>query len=423
MSRVFQRPGRAGYYLSVPIPRSLRSSYRRSELVKKLGNTRREADAKKHSIEVQINREFGAKLNTLSLVEKLTESYNSEKLSELPHEEKENIKSAYPIDLDEEGHPTKKEEAALWLALDGKSTWQQWVNKRKAVEGRAKSTILNWTSKLKALSEWSETDYLSELTKRQAIQYKEYLLANGLEPSSVKNTIGCLNAFWVWGIEHEIIKENIWYGLKKRLPDSDKKPIPSQEVFDAATEKASSITSLRKTKDYQFLIQRYTGCRQGEAAGLRHCDIDLKKKTISFYEWEKKVRYEKERGGKRTEKQVRRFKTGQKDERLLPMNSALYKALKDMPLIEDSDDPIWPRRYKATNDSWGTHWVSEYKNKYNLLSHDLRRYAVTKLEVAGVTPGIIYEVIRHKIPGSSEVTLRYLRPSPEELREAMELLI
>jgi len=224
-------------------------------------------------------------------------------------------------------------------------------------------------------------------------------------------------------MEHEIIKENIWSGLKKRLPDSEKKPIPPKEVFDAATNKATTITSHRKTKDYQFLIQRYTGCRQGEAAGLRYCDIDLKNKTISFYEWEKTVHYEKERGGKRNEKQVRRFKTGQKDERVLPMSSALYEVLKDMPIKEGSDDPIWPRRYKETNDSWGTHWVSEYKNKYNLLSHDLRRYAVTKLEVAGVTPGIIYEVIRHKIPGASEVTLRYLRPTTTELREAMEILI
>ena len=115
MSRIFQRPGRTGYYLSVPIPRNLRSSYRRSELVKKLGNTRREADAKKHSIEAQINREFGAKLNSLSLVEKVEESYNSEQLSELPKEEKENIRSAFPLDLDEEGHPTKKEAAAYGL--------------------------------------------------------------------------------------------------------------------------------------------------------------------------------------------------------------------------------------------------------------------------------------------------------------------
>ena len=132
MSRIFQRPGRTGYYLSIPIPRSLRPTYRRSELVKKLGNTRREADAKKRSIEAQINREFGAKLSTLSLVEKIEESYKSTHISGLPEKEKENIRSAYPIDLDEEGHPINKEEAALWLALDGKLTWHQWINKRKA---------------------------------------------------------------------------------------------------------------------------------------------------------------------------------------------------------------------------------------------------------------------------------------------------
>ena len=105
------------------------------------------------------------------------------------------------------------------------------------------------------------------------------------------------------------------------------------------------------------------------------------------------------------------------------MNSALYETIKDMPLTKGSDDPIWPRRYKATNDSWGAHWVSEYPTKYNLKSHDLRRYAVTKLNTAGVSPYILFEITRHKVTGMSDVVAQYTRPTTEELREAMELLI
>ena len=48
------------------------------------------------------------------------------------------------------------------------------------------------------------------------------------------------------------------------------------------THKEATKTATRRNKDYQFLIQRYTGCREGEAAGLRHCDIDLKEKLIHF---------------------------------------------------------------------------------------------------------------------------------------------
>ena len=101
------------------------------------------------------------------------------------------------------------------------------------------------------------------------------------------------------------------------------------------------------------------------------------------------------------------------------MTEALFEAIKNMPIIEKSDDPIWPLRYKQTNDSWGSHWVSEYRNKYNLASHDLRRYVITKLNLAGVSPYIIYEVTRQKMEGMSDVTIRYTRPTTEELRQIM----
>ena len=164
MSRVFQRKVRTGYYLGDAVPRSLRSEYSKSEVVRKLGNTHKAAIAIRSKVESEIQREFGAALNTLSLVEKIETTYNQESLKSLPEEDKENIRSAYPIDLDEKGNPTDPATAALWLSLDGKSTWQQWVNRRIAVEGVSKSTIINWRSRLKSLAEWAKTDYLAELT-------------------------------------------------------------------------------------------------------------------------------------------------------------------------------------------------------------------------------------------------------------------
>ena len=83
-----------------------------------------------------------------------------------------------------------------------------------------------------------------------------------------------------------------------------------------------------------FLITRYTGCRNGATNGLRHCDIDLENKTISFANWEKAVTYNKLRGGKRRENQVRRLKTS-KDESTIPMSTKLYEAIKDIALNRD----------------------------------------------------------------------------------------
>ena len=79
MSRVFQRPDRGGYYLGVPVPYELRKKLKKSEVVRKLGNTYKEANIKRHQVEAKVQREFGAELNKLSLVEEVTTMYESDK--------------------------------------------------------------------------------------------------------------------------------------------------------------------------------------------------------------------------------------------------------------------------------------------------------------------------------------------------------
>ena len=133
MSRVFQRTGRAGFYLGVSVARKLRSQYNKCEVIRKLGNTRREADANKHRVETLIQREFGGK--EVSLVEKLEADFNSPNsphagkelpLHQLPEEEKDAISSAYDsAQVDPKtGKPLDPQVEAVWLALEGKSTWQ-----------------------------------------------------------------------------------------------------------------------------------------------------------------------------------------------------------------------------------------------------------------------------------------------------------
>ena len=68
------------------------------------------------------------------------------------------------------------------------------------------------------------------------------------------------------------------------------------------------------------------------------------------------------------------------------MSNALYEFIKDMPLIKSSDDPIWPNRYKTSDDSWGHNRCNEFKNKYGLPSHYLRRFGITLLINEGVSP-------------------------------------
>jgi hypothetical protein len=65
------------------------------------------------------------------------------------------------------------------------------------------------------LSTWKGSDYLADLTKTDALIFKDYALRKGHIGSSVKNIIGFLSGFWNWGKDNQIIKENLWEGLKK----------------------------------------------------------------------------------------------------------------------------------------------------------------------------------------------------------------
>ena len=52
----------------------------------------------------------------------------------------------------------------------------------------------------------------------------------------------------------------------------------------------------------------------------------------------------------------------------------------------------------------------------------MRRFGITALINEGISPYRIWDVVRHKIPGMSEVTMIYNRPTIEDLKEAMEII-
>ena len=71
--------------------------------------------------------------------------------------------------------------------------------------------------------------------------------------------------------------------------------------------------------------------------------------------------------------------------------------------------------YEKIDDLWGNHHCNEFKNKYCLLSLNLRRFGIIALINKGVSPRRIWDVVRHKIPGMSEVTMMYNSPTTEDL--------
>ena len=140
LSSIHQRKGRTGYYITVATPKSLRKKLGNS-IRRKVGNTHKEAIANRSKVEVEIQRQIGKELNQLSLIEEVQEIYQENTLSDLPTSDKEQLRNIYQVDFDKEGNPTTPEEAALWEELDGKTTYHQWINKRRIIEGVTKSTV------------------------------------------------------------------------------------------------------------------------------------------------------------------------------------------------------------------------------------------------------------------------------------------
>ena len=400
MSKLVQRKGRSGWYLTVALPRDLRKQGGAGNIYKKAGNTYTEALQNKGTLEQEIRNAFAVQQGKADLVVQTQQTFQSSDLSKLSKAEKtEAVEIALQSGGMEWGSP---EHEVLDAALAGRQTWMEWIERRVLQEGTRRSTVTTWKTALSQLAAWAKTDRLQGLTKAQAVAYKETLLSR-VSPPTTRKTLSNLGGFWNWAKAHGQLQDNVWEGLTRKLQTSKKTAIAEEALVEAGV--ASAIQS----GDWRFLIMKFTGCRKGEASGLRNCDISLNNRTITFSEWEQ-------------DGMVRLLKGSDgKDERTVPISSGLLAALQGMDL-DNSKEPLWPKSFKSKDNSWGALWSSEFKRRYGFTSHDLRRRAVTRLAVAGVSPFIIHSVTKQAVPGLSEVIAQYTRPTTEELRAAMELL-
>ena len=411
MSKLVRRSGRSGYYINVPVPLSLRKELRKGSVYRKAGETYREAKANAPRLELEILESFQRETPAKELaalnrgladlpVKDEGKGWRDDDEADLVVDQATALNIAYQAQ-----GATEKDLHEVSSLIVGNDTYEVWIEKRQRAEDTAMSTVTVWRSNLKRLAEFVGTDYLQSTTQQDALRFKEYLLTK-MQPQSCKKVLSNIKGFWTWAKANKQVTENIWDGLTRRLAKSQKKKLPVDPVIKAADLKA------RTKHDHRYSIMRWTGCRSNEASGLRHCDIDMENRTITFEEYT-------------YEKMVRRLKKREADERVVPISNALYEDLKSLEL-DDSERPLWPTSYKVGNQSWGQSWCSDFKKKYHdnkpgFTSHDLRRWIATKLALNNVSPYIIYEITRWTTPGMSEVVSVYTRPSLEQLREVMEM--
>lgn len=145
----------------------------------------------------------------------------------------------------------------------------------KFIQHKAKKLQPRSLEKYRGLVTW-----LSEFCGDRSMSFKDaegfidWLLEN-LKPVTTKERLSLLKAAWQWGIEEELVTENPWAELSVRAPAEQKpQPFTKEEV-------RSIVDAFRNSRYYQHYTDYVqfklgTGCRTGEASGLRwrHLNAD-----------------------------------------------------------------------------------------------------------------------------------------------------
>ncbi|QPN59591.1 tyrosine-type recombinase/integrase [Synechococcus sp. CBW1002] len=397
MASVFTRPKRTGFYSRIAVPRDLWPSYSTRSIVRKLTATsRRAAEIEARSIQVDFDRSFqeersqsplDAPGNDLKHLLRVIQADPAEEHSQDDLDTADEL-VIQQLNIHTDGS-LSPEEDRLWAQhqawKEGHQPYTIWIERRAETEGTRLTTQRNWHTYLGRLAKWAGTDYLSGLTRRDAIEFKEWLLKQTNEktgkpnsPGYHKNHFKVYGAFWRWADDHQQVSDpTIWANLGRSIKEHHHDRILPD--FAEADELAA--------EDLLYNIQRFTGCRGSEAAGLRGCDLDLEGRTIHFTEWKEG-------------EMVRHLKGKSKDRRTVPMHSKIYSLLLKLYPGGLPNGSLFPKQYKPSEETWGDTYKEGVLRRYGIHSHDLRRRVVTQLSLSS-SPFILYALTRHQIPGMS----------------------
>jgi integrase len=137
------------------------------------------------------------------------------------------------------------------------------------------STIRTYREKLDGYVLPALGDYrLSELRRRDVQELADALLADGLSPSSVRNTIDPLRAIYRRAIQREQVAANPTSNLD--LPSSRRRPVR----IATPAESRALLDALPRGERATWATAFYSGLRRGELQALRCSAVDLGASTI-----------------------------------------------------------------------------------------------------------------------------------------------
>ena len=139
---------------------------------------------------------------------------------------------------------------------------------KRFTDWKAKRVQKRTLEKYHGLINWLR-DYFGDqpATDEAAEQFISWLLEN-LEPITARERLVLLRAAWKWGMQRELVKTNPWADLNVRKPPKQRPKAFTKDEVQRIIEGFERSRYYRHYTDY-VRFKFATGCRSGEANGLR----------------------------------------------------------------------------------------------------------------------------------------------------------
>ena len=261
------------------------------------------------------------------------------------------------------------------------------------LKGPAASTRKEWERHLGKLMEQSQRQFITDLTREDALAYRQHLLST-TAASTTKTRLRFLSGLFNVAVDEGWLDSNPFEGLTKRI----RSKATVKEVV-RLNEADKNWTKLPKHHQLLWHILRWSGSHASEAAGLRWEDIDLEAGTISFKAHET-----------RPLKNVFR-------ERVIPIHPKLMEILKGVD--RDTSGLIFPWSYNPKRARWaeGMHW----SDILGVSPKATRDWAASCLRMKDINERTIGKLFGHS-PSRNSITGVYGGVDLETMRTALDQL-
>lgn len=249
--------------------------------------------------------------------------------------------------------------------------------------------------------------------------YAGLLREAGLAPSSVKHVHATLSTALRRAYNHDILAINIMVKVKAPRVPEVKREIMSEQLVNRLLEEARS----RGVQPYaRWLLACLWGVRQGEALGLRWCDVDLDTGEIHIRQ---QMQYFPGQGMKvgtpKAEASIRHFKVPLltlsalrllKKEQAVQRLSASHWEDNDLVFCTDTGRPVDP-----ANDRRQFKRILKACDGGDFRLHDARHTAITNMVIDRVSLPMIKKIVGHS---DIRTTMSYIHPTDAAYEEAGE---